>query len=71
MRASYTFDTATQASTDPATVRSTLWCTPSLRAKMLAELPQGSPGGQWIELDSAPGGNHRGGGVGAPVGRAT
>jgi hypothetical protein len=47
--ASYTFDTATQASTNPATIRSTLWCTPSLRAKMLAELPQGSPGGQWIE----------------------
>ena len=49
VRASYTFDTATQASTNPATVRSTLWCTPSLRAKMLAELPQGSPGGQWID----------------------
>jgi hypothetical protein len=49
VRASYTFDAATQASTNPATVRSTLWCTPSLRAKMLAELPRGSPGGQWIE----------------------
>jgi hypothetical protein len=49
VRASYTFDTATQASTNPATVSSALWCTPSLRAKMLAELPRGSPGGQWIE----------------------
>ncbi len=49
VRAIYTFDTATQASTNPATVRSTLWCTPSLRAKMLAELPQGSPGGRWID----------------------
>ena len=52
VRASYTFDTATQASTNPATLRSTLWCTPSLRAKMLAELPQGSPGGQWIEWEA-------------------
>ena len=49
VRASYTFDTVTQASTNNATVRSTIWCTPSLRAKMLAALPQGSPGGQWIE----------------------
>ena len=49
VRASYTFDTTTQASTNPATVRSALWCTPSLKARMLAELPQGSPGGQWIE----------------------
>ncbi len=49
LRASYTFDTGTQASTNPATVRSTIWCTPSLRARMLAELPHGSPGGQWID----------------------
>jgi hypothetical protein len=49
VRASFTFNTAAQASTNPATVRSTLWCTPSLKVKMLAELPQGSPGGQWIE----------------------
>jgi hypothetical protein len=49
VRASYTFDTATQTSMNQATARSTLWCTPSLRAKMLAELPQGSPGGQWTE----------------------
>jgi hypothetical protein len=47
--ATYTFHTATQASANPATARSTRWCTPSLKAKMLADLPQGSPGGQWME----------------------
>lgn len=47
-RATLTFDTATQTSENPATVRSTIWCTPSFRAKMLSELPQGSPGAQWI-----------------------
>ena len=49
IRASFTYDTATQGSANPATVRSTIWCTPSLRAKMLASLPQGSPGGQWMK----------------------
>ena len=49
VRASFTYDTATQGSANPATVRSTTWCTPSLRAKMLASLPQGSPGGQWMK----------------------
>ena len=48
-RATYTFDTAAEASTNPATARSTVWCTPSLEAKMLASLPEGSPGAQWIE----------------------
>ncbi len=49
IRASFTYDTATQGSTNPATVRSAIWCTPSLRARMLASLPQGSPGGQWMK----------------------
>ena len=49
IRASFTYDTATQGSANPATARSTIWCTPSLRARMLASLPQGSPGGQWMK----------------------
>jgi hypothetical protein len=49
IRASFTYDTATQGSANPATARSTIWCTPSLRARMLASLPEGSPGAQWMK----------------------
>ena len=49
VKASFTYDTATQGSANPATARSTIWCTPSLRARMLASLPQGSPGAQWMK----------------------
>lgn len=49
VRVTFTYDTATEGSTNPSTVRSTIWCTPALRAEMLASLPQGSPGAQWAK----------------------
>lgn len=52
VQTTFTFDTEAQKSPNESTRRSTLWCTPSLRARMLAELPQGSPGGQWIQWAS-------------------